>query len=127
MPSSSQHRSPSHKWRKHLNRAAILFMLMTMASQACNADQLAEAGKNKLAEITALVRHNENCPDVPRSWAAAFAILLMITPPTEEQVEAQEKQVLALRRRIGQAKWCQLYAAEMEQAYLAYTLAAGRR
>lgn len=105
----------------------MLFTIAAMTAQVCNADQLAEAGKNKLAEITALVRHNESCPDVPRDWAAAFAILLMIAPPTEEQVKAHEKQVLALRKRIGQARWCQLYAAEMEQAYLAYTLATRSR
>jgi len=31
-----------------------------------------------------------------------------------------------LRDKIGQAKWCQLYAVEMEEAFVAYRLTVGQ-
>ena len=34
------------------------------------------------------------------------------------QVEAQERKMLTLRDRIGNAKWCQLYSVEMQEAYI---------
>jgi hypothetical protein len=34
--------------------------------------------------------------------------------------------MLALRDRIDSAKWCQLYSAEMEEAYLIYQQATRR-
>lgn len=74
----------------------------------------------KLAEMTALARHNEECPDIPQEWSAAFIVLLMASPPSEEQVEAKEREMLALRAKIGKAKWCLLYGVEMKEAYLIY-------
>jgi hypothetical protein len=82
------------------------------------AAELDRFGMQKLAEMTAMSRHNEICLEVPREWSAAFIILLMKNPPAEEDVEAQEKDTLALRRRIGKAQWCQLYFVEMQEAYL---------
>jgi hypothetical protein len=38
--------------------------------------------------------------------------------PPEDQVEAQERKVLAPRDRIGNARWCQLYSVEMQEAYI---------
>jgi hypothetical protein len=46
--------------------------------------------------------------------------LPLIAPPSEAQVQAQEQKMLALRRQIGTARWCQLYSAEMAEAYLIY-------
>jgi hypothetical protein len=50
-------------------------------------------------------------------------MLLMMAPPTEAQVAAKEREMLALSGKVGNKKWCQLYAAEMEQAYIIYRLA----
>ena len=83
-------------------------------------DDYERLGMQKLAEMTALARHNEGCPDVPPEWSAAFIILLMANPPTEEQVEAKEREMLALRAKIGEAKWCLLHSVEMKEAYLIY-------
>jgi hypothetical protein len=74
----------------------------------------------KLAEMTAVSRHSETCPDVPREWSAAFVVLLLTKAPSEEQVESQEKKMLAVRDRIGEVRWCQLYSVEMEEAYQVY-------
>jgi hypothetical protein len=90
------------------------------------AAQSASAKNEKLAEIAAMARHNEKCPDVPRQWAIAYLILLVMAPPREDQVEAQERKTLALRREIGMTRWCQLYSVEMEEAYLIYQYAKRR-
>jgi hypothetical protein len=79
---------------------------------------LDKLGMQKLAEMTAMSRHDEACPDVPDAWSAAFIVLLMKSTPPEEQVEAQERETLALRDRIGKARWCQLYSVEMQEAYI---------
>jgi hypothetical protein len=83
---------------------------------------LDKLGMQKLAEMTAMSRHDEICPAVPDEWSAAYIVLLMKNPPSEEEVEAQERNTMALRKRIGQAKWCQLYSVEMQEAYLALQL-----
>lgn len=89
--------------------------------------ELDRLGMRKLAEMTAMSRHNEKCPEVPHEWSAAFIILLMKNPPTEEDVEAQEHDTLALRSRIGRAKWCQLYSVEMQEAYLIFQMLLQRK
>jgi hypothetical protein len=80
--------------------------------------ELDRLGMQKLAEMTAMSRHNETCPSVPDEWSAAYLVLLIKNPPSEEDVEAQERDTLALRKRIGKIKWCQLYSVEMQEAYL---------
>jgi hypothetical protein len=86
------------------------------------AAELDRLGMQKLAEMTAMSRHNEICPDAPHEWSSAFIVLLMKNPPSEEDVEAQEHETLALRSRIGKAKWCQLYSVEMQEAYLIFRM-----
>jgi hypothetical protein len=89
--------------------------------------ELDRLGMQKLAEMTAMARHNEICPEVPHEWSAAFIILLMKNPPAEEEVEAQEHNMLALRNRIGKAKWCDLYSVEMQEAYLIFQMLMQRK
>jgi hypothetical protein len=84
--------------------------------------ELDKLGMQKLAEMTAMVRHNEICHQVPDEWSAAYLVLLMKNPPAEEDVEAQERNTLALRNRIGKAKWCQLYSVEMQEVFLVVQL-----
>ena len=45
-------------------------------------------------------------------------LLRSINPLSEEQIAAKEDEMLALRNKIGDAKWCVLYAVEMKEAYL---------
>jgi len=87
---------------------AIALTLTLTGADKSHADELNRLGTNKLVEMTALVRHSKACPEVPRPWAAAYVMLLMMAPPMEEQVEAQERKMLALRDKIGSARWCQL-------------------
>lgn len=67
-----------------------------------------------------MARHNEACPAIPKQWALAYLTLLMVGPPSEEEVASEERKTLALRRKIGIVQWCQLYSVEMEQAFLIY-------
>lgn len=99
---------------------AVILLLAFSYPGACAAEPYTESNNTKLAEIVAMARHNEKCPDVPRQWAVAYLILLVTAPPAEDQVEAQERNTLALRREIGMTRWCQLYSVEMEEAYLIY-------
>jgi hypothetical protein len=89
--------------------------------------ELDKLGMQKLAEMTAMSRHNETCPTVPDEWSDAYLVLLMKNPPPEEEVEAQERKTLALRRRIGNAKWCELHSVEMQEAYLLLQLLMQRK
>lgn len=77
-----------------------------------------ELARNKLAEMTALFRHSEGCPEVPREWSIALILLESVNPLTEEQIAAKEDEMLALRTKIGDEKWCVLYSVEMKEAYL---------
>jgi hypothetical protein len=96
----------------------IALTLTTLTASDSAADELNRQGKYKIAEMTALVRHSEPCPQVPRKWSVAYLMLLMMAPPVEEQVVELEHKMLALRAKIGTAKWCLLYSVEMEEAYL---------
>jgi len=84
------------------------------------AEQIAPARNEKLAEMAAMARHNESCPDIPKQWAIAYLMLLVTAPPSEQDVVIEERKTLALRREIGIVRWCQLYSVEMEQAFLIY-------
>ncbi len=114
------------KQRGRMIGAAIALTLAITGAGSSQADEQNRLAINKLAEMTALVRHSEACPEVPRQWAIAYVMLLMMAPPAEELVEVQERKMLALRARIGRTKWCQLYSLEMEEAYLVYQQATRR-
>ena len=77
--------------------AAIALTLAITGAGSSQADEQNRLAINKLAEMTALVRHSEACPEVPRQWAIAYVMLLMMAPPAEELVEVQERKMLALR------------------------------
>lgn len=104
-----------------------LTFILTLGTANCSyADDSAGGNREKIAEMTALARHNERCAEVPRQWSIAYLMLLMTTPPTEEQVVAKEREMLALSGKLGNKKWCELYSMEMEQAYIIYRLATQR-
>lgn len=86
-------------------------------------DRLDELGRKKIAEIMAMTRHSDMCPEPPNDWSTAFLVLMTLGTPTENQVADQERKTLALRRKIGEERWCQLYLVEVKEAYLAYQLA----
>ena len=89
-------------------------------------DKYDQLGMEKLAEMSAFARHNEDCDAVPREWSIAFIVLVMTNPPPEAQVETEEKKILALRRKIGKRVWCALYRVDMQEAYLVYRFATGQ-
>lgn len=106
--------------RFRLFLAAIICSFVLPYPRGSAAEPIVGARNEKLAEMAAMARHNDRCPDTPRQWAAAYLTLLLATPPAEEQVLEEERKMLALRRNIGIVKWRQLYSVEMEQAYLIY-------
>lgn len=106
--------------RPRLFFATVICSFVLHCPSVSAAESAAGPRNEKLAEIATMARHNEKCPDIPRQWAVAYLILLMMHPPTEEQVTIEERKTLALRREIGPVKWCQLYSVEMQQAYLIY-------
>lgn len=127
----TRHSAPSTNWYKTTGRllAAVkstLLLAVAILSLALSyprestAEQIAPARNEKLAEMAAMARHNESCPDIPKQWALAYLTLLVTAPPSEEQVVIEERKTLALRRKIGIVRWCQLYSVEMEQAFLIY-------
>ena len=83
-------------------------------------DDTRQLGMEKLAEMTAMSRHNDHCPSVPPAWSSAFIVLMMTHTPSEAQVEAKERETLALRNKIGKHKWCLLYRVEMQEAFSIY-------
>jgi hypothetical protein len=109
-----------------LSMVGLTIALTLGIANNSHADDSHGGNRDKIAEMTALVRHSEHCPEVPRLWATSYLMLLMMAPPTEEQVAAKEREMLALRDKIGKRKWCQLYSVEMEQAYIIYRLAGQR-
>lgn len=107
--------------------AQTIALLIGMADPSSSrAAETTRENRDKIAEMTALVRHSEHCPEVPRLWTTSYLMLLIMAPPTEEQVAEKEREMLALRDKIGTEKWCQLYSVEMEQAYIIYRLARQR-
>jgi hypothetical protein len=118
---------PLQRIKKRLANSRLgmigLMIVFTLGiANGSHADDSSGGNRDKIAEMTALVRHSEHCPEVPRLWATSYLMLLMMAPPTEEQVAAKEREMLALRDKIGKTKWCQLYSVEMEQAYIIYRL-----
>lgn len=127
LPSTTQPSTAKRpKQRSCVFSAVIALMMLLAGTSRSSADELHRLATNKLAEMTALVRHSEACPQVPREWTIAYLLLLMMAPPTEAQVDEQEREMLALRDKIGSARWCQLYSAEMKEAYLIYQQATRR-
>jgi hypothetical protein len=112
------HNRPNSRKRKIRLAAIISTVLASSVTPSFCAEDSNQLGIEKIAEMTALVRHSEACPPVPREWSMGYLMLLMIAPPAEEQVVALEHKMLALRRDIGTVRWCQLYSVEMEEAYL---------
>ncbi len=122
---------PTQRIKKPFANSRLGMIGLTIAltfgmANRSHADESSRGNRDKIAEMTALVRHNEHCPEVPRLWATSYLMLLMMTPPTEEQVVAKEREMLALSGKLGNRKWCQLYSVEMEQAYIIYRLATQR-
>lgn len=117
--SSADPRNRSTVGKTNVFLVAIISIIIASSPTAgfCTEDSN-QSGIKKLAEMTALVRHSESCPPVPREWSMAYLMLLMMAPPMEEQVMELEHKMLALRSKIGTARWCQLYSVEMEEAYL---------
>ena len=111
---------------------AFIFVAAFLAlASGANADSDADAdaeldakGRAKLAELMALIRENETCPK-PESWAFDVIRLYMAAgkqAPPEEEIGAAQADTQALRAKIGEAKWCEYYEAEMAAAHAIVTM-----
>jgi hypothetical protein len=85
------------------------------------------ARRAKLAEMIAFFRlASEPCEgSVPQSWGSEVVMLQMATTPAmrEEEIKAKEKEVEQHRLRLGQTRWCELYAVEMREAHIIFDAA----
>jgi len=53
---------------------------------------------------------------------------MTLKPPiTEAEIMAKEKEAQDYRFRLGDAKWCELYAVEMREAHLVFTMPTNRK
>ena len=66
--------------------------------------------------MMAFVREaSETCPDVPRNRVfevLAFYMVVKSPPP------AKQHYLIALREKIGDANWCELFRVEMSEAHI---------
>jgi hypothetical protein len=103
--------------RQMIGVVALLFMF----SGAASAQENQAAGRAKLAEMIAFIRHaSEKCAaSVPGSWPMeALSLLMVVKPPLDErEIVLKEKEVEQYRVRLGLKKWCELYAVEMGEAH----------
>jgi hypothetical protein len=77
-----------------------------------------------------MFRRSEMCPDAPDEWSTAFIVILMETPPSEEEVEAQQRnKALSAGCRFHSDKAVSRYsnksAAFVPPRAMFFTLAAG--
>jgi hypothetical protein len=62
------------------------------------------------------------------SWPSELLSLMtaLKQPVTEAEIEAKSKEIEGERAKLGNAEWCHLYAVEMRQAHLFYSMSQGR-
>jgi len=62
------------------------------------------------------------------SWPSELLSLVTVLkqPVTEAEIEAKGKEIEGERAKLGDAEWCHLYAIEMRQAHLFYSMSQGR-
>jgi hypothetical protein len=111
---------------------ALLVILSAVVGHATAQDDA--AGRAKLAEMVAFFRlASQPCASAldssAHTWPADLLTLLMtLKPPiTEAEITAREKEAQDYRFRLGDAKWCELYAVEMREAHLIFTMATNRK
>jgi hypothetical protein len=101
-------------------RAVCFLCLVAFGASAAVAQDDNAAGRAKLAEIVAFVRDaSEPCAGStpPGTMRAALALFVAAKPPlTEAEIATKQIEVQAYRARLGDEKWCQLYAVEMTEA-----------
>jgi hypothetical protein len=90
-------------------------------ASAAIADDLDSKGRAKLAEMMAFVRDGpDQCGEtVPVGWTFEVLALYMAAgkkAPLEEEIAAKQEELAAMRSRMGDRKWCDLYGIEMQEA-----------
>ena len=111
--------------------AGVSLLLMSAATFA----QDDARGRAKLVEIVAFAKLGaEPCAyalddAVAKKWNAEVLTLLFKSKPplTEEEITAKEKDAQDYRSRLGEFKWCELYAIEMREADISFSVATHRQ
>jgi hypothetical protein len=88
-------------------------------------------GRAKLVEIVAFAKLGaEPCAyaldaTVAKKWnAEVLTLLFTLKPPlTDAEIAAKEKEAQDYRARLGESKWCELYAVEMREADSIFSMA----
>jgi hypothetical protein len=117
-------------WRTatRLNQlAAVLTGLSVLLLSVAALAQDTAVQRAKLIEIIAFANlGTEPCAsalDDPAWNAEVLKLLFGLKPPlTDAEITAEKRDVLEYRSRLGEAKWCELYAVKMHEAHLIFSL-----
>jgi hypothetical protein len=93
------------------------------------------AGRAKLAEIVAFANLGATPCAYTLEQASAnrwngevLALLFTLKPPlTEAELAAKNKEAQDYHSQLGDAKWCELYAVEMHEAHLLFSIATNQQ
>jgi hypothetical protein len=118
-----------NKWAAALTGVSVL--LLSFAALAQND----AAGRAKFAEQVAFLRlASQPCASALDASARThwpgelLALFSQVKPPiTDEEIAAKEKEVQGFRSQLGDAKWCELYAVEMREAHLIFSMVTNRQ
>lgn len=108
--------------------AAAIASLSLMVVPAVGQDD--GKGRAKLVEIVAFAKLGaQPCAytledTIAKKWnSEVLALLFTLKPPlTDQEIAAKEKETQDYRARLGEEKWCELYAVEMREADLIFTM-----
>jgi hypothetical protein len=109
-------------------------VILTALIGSANAQDDAK-GRAKLVEIVAFAKLGaQPCAyalddAVAKKWnAEVLTLLFALKPPlTDAEIAAKEKEAQDYRSQLGETKWCELYAVEMREADLIFSMAAHPR
>ena len=80
---------------------------------------LSPAGRAKLAELVALVRDGPDlCNDNTTLGMDVIALYIGWgnQAPSENEIEAKQRELAAMKARVGVAKWCMYYRTQLKAA-----------
>jgi hypothetical protein len=112
--------------------AAIALLMLFLVPAVAQDDA---RGRAKLVEIVAFAKLGaEPCAyaldgALAKKWnAEVLTLLFTLKPPlTDAEIAAKEKEAQDYRARLGESKWCELYAVEMREADLIFSMTTHRQ